>query len=163
MDGALDAAALGSLDRCPHTRVRTFELVGAPDDQDGSIRQLAAANRLALESWHPGDYLAMTRRHISTLAGVETLAEITWAIHRRRRLYGEWLASAERQYPGLFPPPFTERFHRQVGRSWAEASRFVYLSARRMRAGRSPAAASESIEAAAAAADLLRTEWIAHG
>jgi hypothetical protein len=162
LDGDLDATVLGRLDRCPRTRARTFEAVGAPDDQPGSLARLAVANRSALGSWGPGDYLAMTRRHIGTPAGIEALAEITWAVHRRRRLYGEWLTGADRQCPGLFPPRFAERFQQQVGRSWAEASRFAYLSARRMRAGRSPAAVTGPIEAAAAAEDLLRTEWLTH-
>jgi hypothetical protein len=160
-DGVLDAATIAMLDRCARTRLQTFVPADTPGNQARSVPGLVTANRSALTRWRPGDYASMARRLVRTQSEIETLAEIAWTIERRRRLYARWLTSACRQCPDLFPPRFAERFRRQVEPAWSVVNRFVYLAVRRMRAGRSAGpAVVESIEAAAAAEDLLRTEWI---
>jgi hypothetical protein len=162
-DGVLDAATVGMIDRCARTRLWTFVPADTPGNQDCSVPALVTANRSALTRWRPGDYASMARRHVRTLWGIETLAEIAWTVDRRRRLYARWLTSASRQCPELFPPRFAERFGQQIEPAWSVVNRFVYLAVRRMRAGRSAGpAVVQSIEAAAAAEDLLRREWITH-
>jgi hypothetical protein len=164
MDGALDAALVTAIDRCSRTSVNTFAAVHqAAANGEDLAAELAAANRSALADFRVGDYAAMARRHLASLAGMEALAEITWAIDRRRRLYGQWLAAASSQQLDLFPPDFAHRFRQDVEPAWSTVNRFVYLGLRRMRAGR-PAgpAVAESIEVAGATEDRLRMEWLAH-